>query len=57
MRRYTALIQVVNRLMEERKLKFQPEFLFPIVSSLGYVNDDMDKLMKFMENCFKTESE
>ena len=53
MRRYTALIQVVNRLTEERKLKFQPEFLFPIVSSLGYVNDDMNKLMKFMENCFK----
>src|SRR6478672_7925887 len=54
MRRYTALVEVVNRLMEERKLKFQPEFLFPIVSSLGYVdNDDMTKLMKFMENCFK----
>ena len=53
MRRYTALIQVVNRLVEERKLKFQPDFLFPIVSSLGYVNDDMNKLMKFMENCFK----
>ena len=53
MRRYTVLVEVVNRLVEERKLKFQPEFLFPIVSSLGYVNDDMNKLMKFMENCFK----
>src|SRR6478672_2879058 len=51
--RYTALVEVVNRLMKERKLKFQPEFLFPIVSSLGYVNDDMNKLLKFMENCFK----
>ena len=39
--------------MEERKLKFQPQFLFPIVSSLGYVNDDMTKLLKFMEDCFK----
>ena len=43
MRRYTALIQVVNRLVED-------EFLFPIVSSLGYVNDDMNKLMQLMEN-------
>ena len=53
-RKYTALISVVNRLKEERKIKFQPTFLFPIVSSLGYVNEDMTKLLKFMENTFKT---
>ena len=40
-RRYKALIDVVNRLTGERKLKFQPTFLYPIVSSLGYMNDDM----------------
>ena len=29
-RRYKTLIDVVNRLAEERKLKFQPTFLYPI---------------------------
>ncbi len=52
-RRYACLIDVVKRLMEERKLDSQPQFLCPIVSSLGYVNQDMTKLMKFMNNCFK----
>ena len=52
-RKYTALISVVNRLMEERKLKFQPQFLFPVVSSLGYMNEDMNQLIEFMEKCFK----
>ena len=42
--RYSALISVVNRLYEERKLNFQPTFLFPVISSLGYVNQDMNKL-------------
>ena len=27
-------------------LHFQPEFLFPIISSLGYINEDMPQLMK-----------
>ena len=49
-RRYKALIDVVNRLAEERKLKFQPTFLYPIVSSLGYMNDDMNVLLKEMGN-------
>ena len=52
-RRHSALIDVVKRLTEERKLKFQPTFMFPIVSSLGYVNEDMKHLLKFMEDCFK----
>ncbi len=52
-RRYASLRDVVTRLMEERKLDCQPKFLCPIVSSLGYMNDDMTKLMKFMINCFK----
>ena len=52
-RRYSALIDVVNRLAEERKLKFQPTFLYPIVSSLGYMNSDMNELLKSMEKCFK----
>ena len=52
-RRYAALIDVVKRLTEERKLKFQPNFIFPIISSLGYINEDMKRLFKFMEDCFK----
>ena len=52
LRRYKALIDVVNRLAGERKLKFQPTFLYPIVSSLGYMNDDMNVLLKEIEKCF-----
>jgi len=52
-RRYKALIAVVNRLAEERKLKFQPTFLYPIVSSLGYMNTDMNVLLKEIGKCFK----
>ena len=52
-RRYAALIDVAKHLTEERKLKFQPDFMFPIVSSLGYINEDMKRLLKFMEDCFK----
>src|SRR5687767_8790712 len=47
------LLQIVNRLAEERKLKFQPTFLYPIVSSLGYMNDDMNVLLKEIGKCFK----
>jgi len=46
-------VDVVKRLTEERKLKFLPSFMFPIVSSLGYMNEDMTRLLKFMEDCFK----
>ena len=49
----SCLIDVVKRLTEERKLGFRPTFLCPIVSSLGYVNEDMTKLIKFMINCYK----
>ena len=51
--RYTALIAVVKRLQEERKLSFQPTFLFPVISSLGFMNQDMTELMKSMEQRFK----
>ena len=29
-------------------LDFQPFFLFPIVSALGYLNEDAEKMMKWM---------
>ena len=47
------IIDVVNRLAEERKLKFQPTFLYPIVSSLGYMTDDMNVFLKEIGKCFK----
>ena len=47
-RGYSALLDVLNRLKEERKLKSQPEILFPVVSSLGYMNADMAKLIKLI---------
>jgi len=53
LRRYSALIAIVQRLAEERKISFQPTFLFPVLSSLGYMNEDMTKLFKFMVACFK----
>ena len=52
-RRYASLIAVAKRLSEDRKLKCEPNFMFPIVSSLGYVNEDMNRLLKFMQDCFK----
>ena len=52
-RRYAALQSIVDRLREDRKLAFQPEFLFPVVSSLGFMNEDMEKLVKFMVQHFK----
>ena len=52
-RRYAALKSVVDRLIEDRKLTCQPEFLFPVVSSLGFLNEDMEKLLKLMVQHFK----
>jgi Reverse transcriptase (RNA-dependent DNA polymerase) len=51
--RYSALISVVRRLNDERKLSFQPSFLFPVISSLGIMNEDMKELMKSMVQRFK----
>ena len=51
--RYSVLISVVNRLVEERKLNFQPTFLFPVLSSLGIMNADMKQLMKLIVQRFK----
>lgn len=53
LRRYTGLNSVVERLVTEKKLNFRPRFLFPVVSSLGYVNADMTELLKFYGAHFK----
>ena len=36
-----------------KNVDFQPSFLFPVVSSMGYMNEDMVKVIKFMVDCFK----
>ena len=52
-RRYGALISVANRLADERRLKAEPTFLYPIVSSLGYLNQDMITLIQAIHKCYK----
>jgi len=47
-RRFRALIALANHLEKLRMLDFQPFFLFPIVSALGYLNEDAEKMMKWM---------
>ena len=52
-RKYGPLISVASRLAEERKLDFSPTFLFPIVSSFGFMNEDMNQVMKFMVDFYR----
>ena len=47
-RRYASVVAVVKRLADEHKLNYQPEFLFPVISSLGIMNDDMKTLLTFI---------
>ena len=52
-RHYAALIAVAERLQAEHKLSFQPKFLFPVLSSFGFMNSDMQELVKTMVTRFK----
>ena len=52
-RRYKAVISVVSRLVEERRLNFQPIFLFPVISALGFMNKDMTRLLECIVERFK----
>jgi hypothetical protein len=56
-RHYGALMAVAERLLAEHKLQFQPKFLFPVISSFGFLNEDMRQLMKVMGNRFKDTQE
>ena len=47
-RRFGALISLVKYLEKQRILDFQPSFLFPVISALGYMNEDATKMMKWM---------
>ena len=51
--KYSSLVSVVNRLSKEHKLDAQPSFLTPIVSSLGFMNNDFRELLKFVVDRFK----
>ena len=45
-RRYAVVMSTVDALMGARRLYTQPEFLFPVISSLGFLNDHMVRLLK-----------
>ena len=47
-RRFEALISLAKHLDKQRVLDFQPFFLFPVVSALGYLNEDSTKMMRWM---------
>jgi hypothetical protein len=52
-RQYSTLTAVVRRLVEEKRLSFTPCIKFPVISSLGYMNEDMDYVLKTVVNRFK----
>jgi hypothetical protein len=45
-RRYEVVMSTTDRLLGARRLYTQPEFLFPVISSLGFLNDHMVRLLK-----------
>ena len=51
--RFAGLIKVAERLASQRLLGFAPFFLFPVVSSLGCMNADMIKLLKWIGERYK----
>ena len=54
-RRFGALTRVAQRLAKEGYLGFSPFFLFPVVSSLGSMNGDMTKMVKWIIDRYKAE--
>ena len=52
-RKYAALMAVANYLNRNRRLDFQPEFLFPAITCLGYINEDMKGVTKFIANRYE----
>ena len=53
MNKYSALCAVAKRLSDERKLDFIPDFLYPIMSALGFMNPDFLRLNKFIVDRYK----
>ena len=46
-------MRVAERLAREGYLGFSPFFLFPVVSSLGCINSDMTKMLKWIGDRYK----
>ena len=51
--KYSALCATAQRLSNERKIDFAPTFLYPIMSSLGFMNPDFVLLNKFIVDVYK----
>ena len=51
-RRFRSLIAIANHLVKQNILDFQPFFLFPVVSSLGFLNNDAIQMMKWISGVF-----
>jgi hypothetical protein len=47
-RKYAALVATANHLSKQKLLDFQPFFLFPVISALGYLNEDAMKMCTWM---------
>jgi len=47
-RRFAALIPLATHLLKQNLLDFQPFFLFPVISALGYLNEDAEKMTQWM---------
>jgi len=52
-RKYAVIMAVAESLSQKHKLDFKPIFLFPIISSLGFMNTDMLKLQKIFVEQYK----
>jgi hypothetical protein len=51
-RRFRGVIPVANHLSKLKMLDFQPFFLFPVISCLGFTNHDAILMMKWMSSVF-----
>jgi hypothetical protein len=51
-RKYRPLLPIAKHLMRIRALDFQPFFLNPVISSLGYLNLDAENMVKWMQGTF-----
>src|SRR4029079_18112395 len=51
-REYRPLLPVAKHLIRIRALDFQPFFLNPVISSLGYLNLDAENMVKWMQGTF-----
>jgi len=47
-RKYALFVATAKHLSKQKMLDFQPFFLFPIISALGYLNEDARKMTKWM---------